>query len=453
MNSHRLLILGAGLVTRPIVRYFLGRGDTEVTVASLLLRDAQALVADHPQGRALAVDVSDEAKLEPLIRDADVVVSLLPYVFHVQVARLAIRHRADLVTTSYVSPEMRALDDEARRAGVMLLNEVGLDPGLDHMSAVQMIDDIRRSGGRVNGFVSCCGGLPAPEAADNPWRYKFSWSPRGVLLAARLGARYLDRGVVHHIPGSNLFGHWWPREVEGLGAFEMYPNRDSLRYVEVYGLEEIGTMLRGTLRYPGWCETMKALVELGLLDVDARVWPEGSSYADMLAQRLPAGDGPLRQRLAARLGLAADHAVLERLAWAGLFDDEPLPPAATSPLDVLAERFQQRMRYGDGQRDMVVLRHELTASWPGDRPAERRVALLVAYGEPGGDSATARTVSLPAALASALILEGRLHLPGVQVPNTRQIADPILEALGALGLRFVEHRETTDLRAPLLPHP
>ena len=312
--------------------------------------------------------------------------------------------------------------------------------GLDHLLAITMVDDVRKSGGTITEFESCCGGLPSPEAANNPWRYKFSWSPRGALMASRLPARFLEAGEVRDVPGPELFAHFWPYEVEGVGRFEMYPNRDSLPYIDLYGLDGIDSMLRGTIRYPGWCETLKALADLGLLDSVRRNWEPGTTYARFLSTFVPAGAAPLRERLAARLGVEPGHAILDRLAWAGLLSDDPLPRLEASPLGVLVERFQVLMAYREGERDMVLQRHQLTASWP-DRPSERRISLLVAYGEPDGDSATSRTVSLPAAVAGRLALESQLHLPGVHIPNTIEIARPILDELRSLGIAFKEWSE------------
>lgn len=436
---HNVLILGAGLVSRPIVRYFLDAHDCRLIVASLDLSHAETLLDDHPSGEARQIDVSDPAQLEPLIREADLVISLVPYAFHVQVSRCAIRHGVNVITASYVAPEMRALDAEARAAGVTILNEVGLDPGLDHMSAMRLIDGIHDDGGTVVSFSSCCGGLPAPEAADNPWKYKFSWSPRGALLAGKLPARFLDDGRTVSIPGESLFAHSWPYAIDGVGPFEIYPNRDSLKYVEPYGLRDVRTMLRATVRYEGWCETMRIVTDLGLLDIERRTWEPTASFATLLDELLP-GDGPLRERLARRYGLEPDSHVLERFEWAGLFSDEPLGANDDSRLDLLAARFESRMAYRDGERDMVVQRHELV-SRGGTRGTRRYVSQLVAFGEPGGDSATARTVSLPAAVAGRLLLDGTLSMPGVQIPTSREIYQPILDGLEPFGIAFDERVE------------
>lgn len=327
----RVLLLGAGRVSRPIVRYFLDETREEIVVASLYVEDAERLIDGHPRGTAAALDVADEASLVSRIRDADVAVSLVPYALHPRIARLCIEHRVPLVTASYVSPEMQALDAEARARGVLLLNEMGFDPGLDHMSAAHLIRRARDRGARITRFVSCAGGLPHPDCADNPWKYRFSWSPRGVLLAGLADARYLADGHVVERPSPQPFAHPFPYPVHGVGTFEMYPNRDSVKYLDVYGLEHARDMLRGTLRYPGWCETMRALVALGLLDDAPRVWDGRTTFADWARSRTgrPAATDArgAREAAAAKLGLAPGAAPLERLAWAGLFDEEPVPPA------------------------------------------------------------------------------------------------------------------------------
>lgn len=435
---HRVLVLGAGLVAGPLVRRLLGREDVRLTVASLGREEARRLVGDHPRGVARSTDVTDTNELGRLVAAADVAVSLVPATLHPIVARLGIEHRVHVVTTSYVSPEMRALDAEARRAGVALLNEIGLDPGLDHMAAMRIADAIRAEGGTIRGFVSACGSLPAPEAADNPWRYKFAWSPRGALVAATHGARYLADGGEVLVPGEELFAHGRPADIEGVGRFEAYPNRDSLHYVELYRLAGVRDMLRATLRWPGFCETMRAVTALGLLDQTERDWPVGASWRDLAASRLPSGTGDVRRRVAERLGLGPDHEVLERLAWAGLFDEAALPSRRAAPLDLLAGRLAERLRFAEGERDMVVQRHEI--DWlAADASPRRAVSSLVAYGEPGGESATARTVSLPAAIAVELLLDRRVAIEGVAIPTRADLYEPILDRLAeGSGIAFDE---------------
>jgi saccharopine dehydrogenase (NADP+, L-glutamate forming)/spermidine synthase len=286
------------------------------------------------------------------------------------VGRHCVEHGVPMVTTSYVSDEMRALDAEARNRGVLLLNECGLDPGIDHMMAVEVIRRVEREGGRITSFVSYCGGLPAPESADNPLRYKMSWSPRGVLVAARSPVRFLRGGEIVEHPTPYLPGGAAAVHVPGAPALEGYPNRDSVPYRALYGLEHAHDVLRGTLRYPGWCETLEALLRLGLLDVDTSS-PLGPSYCDLLDRHLPAGSGPLPKRIARFLELPEDHPVLDRMAWLGLFSQLPVPDEARCPLDALAALFQDKLQYQEGA---PAIRRRSPRRWRTSRPSARRVS-------------------------------------------------------------------------------
>jgi saccharopine dehydrogenase (NADP+, L-glutamate forming) len=435
----KTLVLGAGLVSRPMVRYLLEIPDLEVLVASRTVSKAQDVVGTHARGKAIALNVDDNAGLGKLVGEADLSVSLLPYTYHVKVAGHCLNHRKPLVTTSYVSDAMRALDAQAGAAGVIFLNEIGLDPGIDHMSAMKIIHEVQKAGGKVASFMSYCGGLPAPEANDNPLGYKFSWSPKGVVMAGRNDARYLKDGKEVFVPGADLFGHRWPLKVADGYEFEAYPNRNSLPYIETYGLRGVGTMLRGTLRNPGWCGTLKAIADLGVLeDETVRTGIDKLTPAAWLRGYAP-GSGKLRADVAAKLGFKEDDPVLERLAWLGLFDDRPVGLEQGSNLDILAKQMLDRMAYGPGERDMIVLHHEFRAEYPG-RPTEDIFSTLIAFGEPGGDSAMARTVSLPAAIAVRMILQGELKLTGVQVPVVPQIYEPVLAELARLGIECKERK-------------
>ncbi len=433
-----VLIFGAGLVAGPLVRYLLDQPDFHVTVASRTVSKAQELVGDHPHGRAVTADVERHpAVIAELVPQADLVVSMLPYIYHVQVAEQCIRHGKHLVTTSYVSEAMRALDGPARAAGVILLNEMGLDPGIDHMEAMRVIHRVQQAGGQIAGFRSYCGGLPAPEANTNPFGYKFSWSPRGVLLAGRNPARYRQDGQEVNIPGPALFAHYEIVHIPGLGDFEGYPNRDSLPYATTYGIEDAQTMFRGTLRNIGWCPTLKALADLGLFDVTERADLAGRTWADLLRQLVGCPTGDLRQAVAAHLGLDPTDNVLGRLAWLGLFDDQPLPPAPPTLLDVLVAQLEPRLQYAPGERDMIILQHEFEAVYP-DRPTRRITSTLIDFGLPYGETAMSRTVGLPAAIGARMILEGAITLTGVQIPVHPDIYEPVLEELATVGIAFRE---------------
>lgn len=435
----RVLVLGAGLVSRPLVSHLAGLPDVALTLCDLDGAKAAQVLGGAARGRALALSLDDDAGLAALVGEADLVVSLLPYTLHVKVAKVAIARRVPLITTSYVSAEMRALDQAARDAGVLVLNEIGLDPGLDHMSAMRVIGRLRDEGLRLVSFRSCCGGLPAPEANTNPWGYKFSWSPAGVLAAGRNAARWLEDGRLVELPGEALFTHVAPYDVAGVGRLEVYPNRDATSYLPIYGIDGVRTMFRGTLRYPGWCETLDAVSRLGLLDGAPRRWRANTTHEEFMEAFAAEGTGPVADRIAKRLGLPAEGAVMARLRFAGLFSDAPIGTIKTAPVDVLCSRLAETMAYAPGERDMIVLRHEFGVVDAMGRPTTL-VSTLVAFGEPAGDSAMARTVSLPAAAAARLILDGRIALTGVRVPVDPEIYEPVLDALEPMGIVFRESR-------------
>jgi saccharopine dehydrogenase-like NADP-dependent oxidoreductase len=443
----KVLILGAGLVTGPMVRYLLDKGY-HVTVASRTVSKAQALLGHHTNGAALAYDIEsdpDGVKLNELVSRHDLAVSMLPYIHHPAVAKACIANRKPMVTTSYVSPAMRELDAAATAAGIVILNEVGVDPGIDHMSAMQIIHQVQGAGGHVDGFMSYCGGLPAPEANDNPFGYKFSWSPRGVLLAARNAAHYLRDGQDVAISGPELFTHYWPLEVEGLGQFEAYPNRDSLPYRDIYGISDTATMYRGTLRNLGWCDSLYKIAALGFLDDQPRQ-AAGLTYAQYVRNLLPAGalnTGNLKADLATHLAVAPDSPVIQKLAWLGLLADSPLQLAGNkiSPLDLMTKVMLERMEYAEGERDLIILVHHFNASYP-DGKKEKISSTLIAFGETNGDTAMARTVSLPAAIGVDLILSGQISATGIQTPVTPNWYRPILAELKQLGIECVERAET-----------
>lgn len=436
----QITVLGAGLVAGPAVRHLLERSTHDVTVAALDVARAKELVAGHARGRAEALSVDDAARLDDLVAASDVVISLLPYAHHVTVAERCLAHRRHLVTTSYVSPAMRALDARAKDVGVTLLNELGLDPGIDHMSAMRVIHAARAEGGRVVSFRSYCGGLPAPEANDNPFGYKFSWSPRGVVLAARNAARFLRDGALVEVPNARLFADPEHVAIDGVGAFEGYPNRDSLAYIPQYDLDGVETMFRGTLRHLGHCETWRAMGAMGLYDDAPRAVSPRSARALMASLGDVSVGDDVEAAVARRAGIARDAAPLEKLAWLGMFDDAPLPDDVASPLDALVARMTARMQYAPGERDMVVLRHEFVVAF-GDR-RERRRSTLVDYGIPHGDSAMSRTVGLPAALGALRVLDGTIAARGVVVPVIPEVYGPVLAELDALGVACRE--ETVD---------
>lgn len=436
----KVLILGAGLVARPLVRYLLDQPDTEVEVASRTVSKAVRLIDDHPSGIAKQLNLKDEEVLRKEISGADIVISMVPYSFHPKVAKYCIDYQKHMVTTSYVSDVMKNLDDEAKRAGIIILNEVGLDPGIDHMEAMRIIHQVEKKDGEIDSFTSYCGGLPAPEANTNPFGYKFSWSPIGVLLAGKNSAQYLQDSQRVFIPPENLFENYTLIDIEGLGEFEGYPNRNSLPYIDLYGIESTKTMLRGTLRNKGWCSTLKKMVDIGLLDEREEDW-SGMTHKDFLRKLMnePA-EKDLKEALSTHLKIDKDSDIIERFEWLGLLSDDPLPVDKGSALGILGAKMLEKLQYEEGERDMIILQHTFIASYK-DGKKERITSILIDFGIPNGDTSMARTVGLPAAISTRLVLEGKIDRPGVHIPVMPEIYEPLLSELKELGIAFKEKRE------------
>ena len=438
----KVLILGAGLVAKPLVRYLLDQPNFEVEVASRTVSKAIKLIDNHPNGTAKELNLKNEEGLKNEVANADLVISMVPYAFHPKVAKYCIHYQKHMVTTSYVSEIMQNLDDEAKRAGILILNEIGLDPGIDHMEAMRIIHEVKEKGGEITSFTSYCGGLPAPEANTNPFGYKFSWSPIGVLLAGKNSAQYYKDGQQVFVPSENLFDDFKIIPIEGLGDFEGYPNRNSLPYIDLYNIGSTRTMLRGTLRNLGWCQTMKKIVDLGLLDEEKKDWT-GMTYAGFLRHLLEEPDDTdLKKSLASRMGMDENGVsdVIQRLEWLGLLDEKPLPMEKGSALDVLGALMLEKLQFEEGERDMIVLEHTFEASYP-DGKKEKITSTLVDFGIPGGDSSMSRTVGLPAAIGTRLILEGKIQELGVHIPVIPTIYAPILEELKGMGIAFSEKKE------------
>ena len=422
----QVAILGAGLVVKPLADYLLDRAGYRVLMATRTVARAEVIIAGHSNGRALAWTTEDLEGLEGIVRESDLVVSMIPPTPHIPVAEACLRNGKPLVTTSYINPQMQALDEQAKKNGVLLLNEIGEDPGMDHMGAKQMIDEVVRKGGRVRSLTSYGAGLPSFESNRNPMGYKFSWSPRGVMMAAQTAAAYLKNGEVVEVPAAELFDHHWLVDIEGLGSFETYPNRSSLRYLSHFGLDGKASLYRGLLRFVGWCSTMKSLIALNLLDGTKDRDFAGLSYREFTASSMgkPRGD---REDVAAFLGLSLKSDTMERLGWLGLFDESPLALARGANMDVIVDLMVKKMSYSPGEKDMIIVHDEIEVEFPGRQ--ERHLSTMMVEGVPHGDSAMSRAVSLPAAIASRLILEGKIDLSGVQMPMLTEIYEPVLTEL------------------------
>lgn len=445
----KVLILGAGMVSKPIIRHLLGNG-IGVIVASPMKERADEIIGDNPLGSAVDWSMENQSMLDEMVSGTDITVSLLPYAFHADVARVCLKNRKSLVTTSYVQPGIQALDDKAREAGIIFLNETGLDPGIDHMSAMKIIDHIHGQGGKVEKFYTLCGALPAPEAADNPLKYKFSWSPKGVVMASRNSALYLKDGQKIFIEPENLFKDRFPFNFQGIGDLEVYPNRDSLSYINIYKIPEVSTMYRGTFRYPGWCETLDLMKQLNMLD-DSIADYSGISYKAFLARLAGLDKTDLRNSLAEKFRLKYDSVPLMSLEFLEFFSDDQMNRGKASPFEIVSDRMIEKMSLGSGERDMVVMQHIFLAAWP-DGKKEVIKSSMLDFGSVSTDTAISRTVALPAAIAVQMILDGKIDLSGVYRPVVPEIYNPVLSELKQYGIEMKEEfgLPESDLNALLI---
>ncbi len=438
----KVLILGSGMVARPIVDYLLNHGY-DVVLASRTISKVKKILKDRPRSTAETLDIKlKPEKLDELVPFCDAVVSLLPPAYHVTVAKKCLEHGKHLITTSYVKPEMQALDEEARRKDLLFLNECGLDPGIDHMEAARIIQDTHRKGGKVLAFLSYAGALPAPEANTNIFGYKFSWSPRGVLQASTNAARYLKDGKVIEVAGKDLFAHCKKHDIPGLGSFEIYPNRDSLPYRELYHIPEVRTLMRGTIRNLGHCEIWKAIVDLGLLDESEELILKDLTPVDVLRKilKIPK-EANVKNAVAERLNVPVTHLVIQKLEWLGYFDETPLGLERGTTLDVTLTLAEKKLQYDAEEQDMIVLEHSFIVEYPQDQKKMKISSRLICYGDPRGDSAVAKTVALPAAIATRLLLEGKIKERGVKIPTEPELYEPILEELKTVGIAFTTESE------------
>ena len=437
--SKKVLILGAGLVSKPMVHYLFEKTDHYITMASRTVGKAEKIIDNNPNGEAISLNVKDDEHLEELIKNCDLTVSLLPYTYHVKVAKLCLKHKKPMVTTSYVSEEMKKLDNEAKQNGIIILNECGLDPGIDHMSAMKIIHQIEKKGGKVISFKSSTGALPSHEANTNPFGYKFSWSPRGVLLASKNPSKWLEDGKIKQFPGEELFENYYIMDIENVGSFENYPNRNSVPYKEIYGLKDAETVYRGTLRMSGWCETMRKIVAIGWLDETPKKDFKGETYADMTRHLIGTNiDDDLIKSTADFLNLEKYSTTIKRMKWLGLFSSKKLPEDKDNPLDYMNVLTLEKMSLGKKERDMIVMHHEFIAKYKDHE--DYITSTLVDYGIPDGDSSVSRTVSIPAAIAVKMILDGKINLKGVHIPVIPEIYEPILDELEEMNIKFIEKK-------------
>ncbi|CCA77802.1 probable chimeric spermidine synthase/saccharopine reductase [Serendipita indica DSM 11827] len=447
--AKKILLLGSGFVARPCAEYVVRDPSNSLTIACRTLASAVSLGEGLPRVNAISLDVQNPEALEQAVADHDVVISLIPYTYHAQVIKAAIKGKTHVVTTSYVSPAMRELDAAAKEAGIVVMNEIGLDPGIDHLYAVKIIDEVHAKGGKIKHFLSYCGGLPAPEASNNPLGYKFSWSSRGVLLALLNSAMYIENGQKVSIPGSELMSHAKPYFITPAYAFVAYPNRDSTPFAQYYNIPEAETVVRGTLRFQGFPEFIAVLVKMGWLDGESKEWLTNDLTWAEVTQKALGADSADEKTLVEKVAAIADFpSVSERtriisgLRWIGLLSSEKVTVRASNLLDTLCARLETLMKYEEGERDLVMLQHKFVVEWNKDGQLEEEIitSTLEMYGTPGGHSAMAVTVGVPCGIATQLVLDGVINQTGVLAPYTKELCDPLIELLEKEGLGMVEAR-------------
>ncbi|KAI0119185.1 Saccharopine dehydrogenase [Daldinia grandis] len=433
MSAQKVLMLGAGFVTLPTL-HILSDASIAVTVACRTLASAQSLSKGVKHATPISLDVNDDKALDAEVGKHDLVISLIPYTFHATVIKSAIRQKKHVVTTSYVSPAMLELDQQAKDAGITVMNEIGLDPGIDHLYAVKTIEEVHKAGGKILSFLSYCGGLPAPEDSDNPLGYKFSWSSRGVLLALRNAAKYWKDGKVVDVASKDLMGTAKPYFIYPGYAFVAYPNRDSTPYKERYNIPEAQTIVRGTLRYQGFPEFIRVLVDIGFLDDTEQDFLKQSVTWKEATQKIlgasASSQGDLESTIASKTTFASAEEktrIVSGLRWIGIFSDEKITPRG-NPLDTLCATLEKKMQYEEGERDFVMLQHKFEIENK-DGSREVKTSTLCEYGDPKGYSAMAKLVGVPCGVAVKQVLDGTISERGILAPMSSKINDPLMKEL------------------------
>ena len=440
-----ILIIGAGKSSSALIKYLLDTSEEEklsLTIGDISTENAHKLINNHKNAIAIVLDVFDKEQREEQIQKADLVISMLPARFHVDVAKDCIAFGKHMVTASYISDEMRALDAEAKKKGLVFMNEIGLDPGIDHMSAMQVIDRIKDAGGKMLLFESFCGGIVAPESDNNLWNYKFTWNPRNVVLAGQGGAAmFIQEGTYKYIPYHKLFRRSEFLEVKGNGKFEAIANRDSLKYRSIYGLDNIPTMYRGTIRKVGFSRAWNIFVQLGMTD-DSYIIEESEnmSYRDFVNLFLAySPSDSVELKLRSYLKIDQDDVMWEKLIELDIFNsNKKIGLKKATPAQMLQSILEESWTLDDNDKDMIVMQHLFGYELDGKR--FQIESSFVVLGENQTYTAMSKTVGLPVGIAAVKILKGEIKTPGVQIPISKEVYKPILKELEAHGIIFSEEK-------------
>jgi saccharopine dehydrogenase-like NADP-dependent oxidoreductase len=436
----KILILGAGRSSASLIDYLLKESTKEgwqVSVADTSVEIAQEKIKGDKNGKAVQLDINNTIQRESVIKEADLVISLLPPSFHLAVAETCLAFSRNLLTASYVSPEIEALNTEAEKKGILILMEAGLDPGIDHMSAMKEIHAIKATGGKLTSFKSYTGGLVAPESDNNPWHYKVTWNPRNVVLAGQGTVKYREGGRYKFIPYHQLFKRLEKISLENFGEFEGYANRDSLKYIKTYGLENIPTFIRGTLRKPGYSSAWNCLVQLGMTDDSFEIDnSESMTYKEFTASFLDDSNINTVQRIFCKyLNIHESSDDMLKVKWLGIFSNEKIGIARATPAQVIQKLITEKWKLRPEDKDMIVMQHLLEYELNGTNV--KLSSSLVVKGEDQIHTAMAKTVGLPLGIAAKLILQGKINLKGIHIPVAKEIYEPVLSELAGMGVEFV----------------
>uniref|UniRef100_F6ZU97 Saccharopine dehydrogenase n=3 Tax=Ciona intestinalis TaxID=7719 RepID=F6ZU97_CIOIN len=441
-QNHKVLVLGAGFVSAPLIDYLTKHNDTAVTVASNIKQEVKNMSGKFKHASPIVLDILKETdRLTELVKGHDLVISLLPHTIHPPIAKLCIENKKNFVTASYVSPQIKELEKSALDAGISIVMEVGVDPGIDHMLAMQCFHDIKERGGNVSSFVSWCGGLPSPEDSENPLKYKFSWSPAGMLQSAMAGSRYLKDGKVIEMAEGGDNYKYGRQDISFMPGFHLegFPNRDSIKYKDQYEIQEADTVFRGTLRYDGFVDSIIGLQQLGIVSSEMNsMLDEDSpdiSWKQFISHILGGGSDISEedlQQLVYKCVDENDHR-LQTIIGLGLLS-ENIVPKLKSPLQSLAAHLATKLTYGNDERDMIVLRHEVIGQFNKGKTEHHNIDLVV-YGEPAGYTAMAATVGYPCAIAARMVLLNKIETKGVVTPLKKAVYKPLLKELKRLGIK------------------
>lgn len=443
-----ILVIGAGRSSGTLIQYLEENSAKYSWTVKVADKDLE-LIKEKIRGDtvALVLDIFNENQLYEEVKQSDIVISMLPARFHPIVTMACLKYSRSLITASYVSKEVEEMATEAQSKGILFLNEIGVDPGIDHMSAMRVLDNIKSEGHELTCFESFTGGLIAPESDNNPWHYKFTWNPRNVVLAGQGGpAKFIQEGKLKYIPYNRLFRRTEKIYIDNYGDFEGYANRDSLKYIEKYNLQDVPTVYRGTLRRPGYCRAWDIFVQLGATD-DSYIMHDSMNltYKDFINSFLYySKEDPVRTKLFHSMHIDQDSDIREKLDWLGIFDDTIVGLKEATPAQILEHILQQKWGLKSDDKDMIVMWHKFIYKHKETNESRLLTASMGVIGEDSVNTAMSKTVGLPVAIATKMILTGQINLSGVHIPIRKEIYEPVLKELEEHGIRFIEKNSSAD---------